>query len=422
MSGSRNKFIKEIAGYVQKYAPKYGVACCSAVIAQACLESAYGTSGKAKYHNYFGLKYRAGRVPCASGCFVGGSSEQLSNGKYVKISAKWFKFASMEKGVEGYFQFINIDNYKNLKGVTDPDTYLQRIRKDGYATSLDYVKNCLAIVKAYDLTQYDQAKTEEKEGENVSAPKITKNISRYNHSSRNGYGIKYIVIHYTGNRTDTAKANANYFATGNRNASAHYFVDRTSIYQSVEDSRAAWHVGVNYGRNNLFGTCNNRNSIGIEMCSTGGKIADATFGRTVELTRYLMQKYSIPASKVVRHYDVCSKQCPGWRGWIPQNETTWKEFKAAIAQENKKASTGKAYGGSFPVLPAKGYLCKGDTGIAVERLQSFLKWYGVYDDRIDGSFGPNTELAVCQFQRSEDLTIDTWFGPVCLAKAKTVKK
>ena len=45
--------------------------------------------------------------------------------------------------------------------------------------------------------------------------------------------IKYIVIHYTGNdsRTDTAKAECNYFKNGNtRYAGAHYFVDnRTSL-------------------------------------------------------------------------------------------------------------------------------------------------------------------------------------------------
>lgn len=46
----------------------------------------------------------------------------------------------------------------------------------------------------------------------------------YSYSSRE---VKYIVIHYTGNSKDTAKANANYFAGGSRGASAHYFVDNT---------------------------------------------------------------------------------------------------------------------------------------------------------------------------------------------------
>lgn len=148
-------FIARIAPLVQKIAPKYGITCNSAVIAQACLESAYGTSNKAKYHNYFGLKYREGRVSCHSGVFTDGSSEQLGNGSYIPISTDWYKFASMEKGVEGYFQFINTANYANVKGISDPLNYLTRIRSDGYATSLNYVTNVMSVVKKYNLTQYD---------------------------------------------------------------------------------------------------------------------------------------------------------------------------------------------------------------------------------------------------------------------------
>lgn len=411
--GKAEEFIKRIAPVVQKYAPKYGITCCSAVIAQACLESAYGTSDKARRHNYFGLKYRPGRVTCYSGHFTDGSSEQLTNGKYVKIQTTWFKFDSVEKGIEGYFQFVDTPNYANLKNVSDPATYLRNIRADGYATSLDYVDNCMAVVRKYNLTKYDP-----KGGVSLSAPKIIKMISKYNNSSRKGNSIKYIVIHYTGNTTDTARANANYFATGNRNASAHYFVDKSSIYQSVEDSMAAWHVGVNYGSGNLFGKCTNRNSIGIEMCSDAGMIASATYKRTVELTRYLMKKYGIPASRVVRHYDVCSKRCPGWKGWIPTNETKWKQFLKDIQGKISDSM----YTGTFPKLPEKGYICKGDTGAEVKHLQKFLAWYGTYTDSIDGSAGPNTDKAIRQYQSAEGLKVDGSFGPASLAHAKTVRK
>ena len=47
---------------------------------------------------------------------------------------QWCKFKDMENGVIGYFDFINIPNYKNLKGVTDPRKYLENIKADGYAT------------------------------------------------------------------------------------------------------------------------------------------------------------------------------------------------------------------------------------------------------------------------------------------------
>ena len=146
-------------------------------------------------------------------------------------------------------------------------------------------------------------------------------------------GRKYIVIHYTGNSTDTAKANANYFYSTNRGASAHFFVDENDVYEVVAPNNTSWAVGVNYGYNNLFGKCTNYNSINIEMCSIKGKISDKTFANTVALTKKLMKKYGIPASCVVRHYDVCSKICPGWTGWVGDNETIWKMFKNALGKE-----------------------------------------------------------------------------------------
>lgn len=315
-------FIKEIAPIVQRLTAKYGYGVNSAIIAQACIESAYGTSTKAKHHNYFGLKYRGSRVTCSSGFFEDGSSEETKGGKLVKIVAKWYGFESMEKGVEGYLQFIGIQNYAEARKQKEPYKYLQALKSAGYATSSAYVANNMSVIEKWNLENYD--------AKGVDDLKINKMISDYNHESRSGQAIKYIVLHYTGNRTDNAKNNANYFAGGDRGASAHYFVDTGSIYQSVYDADAAWHVGRNYGRGNLFGKCTNKNSIGIEMCSSNGRIPAATINRAVKLTKMLMAKYGVPAARVVRHYDVCSKACPGWSGWLPSNESKWSAFKMQL--------------------------------------------------------------------------------------------
>lgn len=325
-------FIGKIAPIVQKMTNWYGYGVNSAIIGQACLESAYGQSGKAKYHNYFGLKYRPDRVKCFSGTFTDGSSEQLANGEYVPITDRWYAFSSMEAGVEGYLQFISVANYTSARNQTDPRRYLIALKEAGYATSQKYVDNVMGVINNYNLTKYDVKVTDISKGavKVIQKPTITHMISKYNHESRNGQAISYIVLHYTGNQTDTAKANANYFYGGNRGASAHYFVDSNSIYQSVEDSEAAWHVGKNYGSNNLFGKCTNKNSIGIEMCSTKGLITSNTVSNAVALTRYLMALYGIKADHVVRHWDVCSKRCPGWTGWIPPDESLWKAFKAQL--------------------------------------------------------------------------------------------
>lgn len=146
-------------------------------------------------------------------------------------------------------------------------------------------------------------------------------------------GRRYIVIHYTGNATDTAAGNANYFRSNYRGASAHYFVDTANVYEVVSPNDTAWAVGVDYGNGqDLFSVCKNWNSINIEMCSVNGRIPQATIDNTVELTKSLMKRYGIPASHVVRHWDVCRKRCPGWAGWLPGDEHIWNSFKAALTQ------------------------------------------------------------------------------------------
>jgi len=125
-------------------------------------------------------------------------------------------------------------------------------------------------------------------------------------------GIKFIAIHYTANNGDTAKGNCNYFSAANRNASAHYFVDETSVYQSVEDGDTGWSVGA---KNYAHSTCRNPNSISIEMCSKRDAkgayyIEPVVVAKTIELTKILMAKYNVPVSNVLRHYDITGKNCP----------------------------------------------------------------------------------------------------------------
>lgn len=152
---TKQEFIEAIAKSVIKYAPQFNIKVYSPIIAQACLESGYGTSYKAQFHNYFGLKYRPDRVTCNNGYFKDGGSEQRTDGSYNPISTDWYSFEDMEKGVLGYFQFINTTNYASVKNISDPYQYLVNIRAAGYATSLDYVKKVWKTLQDNGLTRYD---------------------------------------------------------------------------------------------------------------------------------------------------------------------------------------------------------------------------------------------------------------------------
>lgn len=157
---------------------------------------------------------------------------------------------------------------------------------------------------------------------------INRKISLVNWTDRNTKP-KYIVVHYVG-AVSTAKNNADYFYSAYRGASAHYFVDETSIWQVVDDLDSAWHCGSETGIY-YHPECRNTNSIGIEMCvkKKNGKwyFEDATVNNTIELIKYLMDKYDIPASHVIRHYDVTHKTCP--EPYV-RDTAAWNAFKARL--------------------------------------------------------------------------------------------
>lgn len=118
----------------------------------------------------------------------------------------------------------------------------------------------------------------------------------YTYSSR---VVKFIVIHYTGNAKDTAKANATYFHNGSRGASAHLFTDDDSCYQSVALNNVAWAVG---GTKVYKHTeCRNINSISIEMCCSGNSIvSEKTINNTAHLCAELCKYIGITADTVIR--------------------------------------------------------------------------------------------------------------------------
>lgn len=151
---TNQEFIEAVAKCVRKYAPAYGIKCCSAIIAQAILESGWGKSRlAAQYHNYFGLK-------CGSG-WTGASvnmstQEEYSPGTMTTISDNFRAYPSMDAGIKGYFEFIQYPRYHNLRGITDPKQYLETIRADGYATSYSYVTSTYSVVTAHNLTKYDK--------------------------------------------------------------------------------------------------------------------------------------------------------------------------------------------------------------------------------------------------------------------------
>lgn len=234
----QENFINAIAPYCVKYAKKYGFKLASPSIAQACLESGYGTSSKAKHHNYFGLKYRVNRLTVNNGTFIDGGSEQQKDGKYVPIKDQWFNFDSMEKGVEGYFQFINVVNYNKVKNSVTPLQYLQEIKAAGYATSLNYVNNVNNVILKWNLNKYD----EELKGDNKMSNSNLVNcvVKSPNHSGKRTHTIDRISPHCVVGQL-TAEAIGNCFTSPSRKASCNYGIGKDGrVVLCVDEANRSW--------------------------------------------------------------------------------------------------------------------------------------------------------------------------------------
>ena len=149
---------------------------------------------------------------------------------------------------------------------------------------------------------------------------------RGNYTPRQGQArtIQYIVVHYTANSGDTAQNNLDYFAREVTGTSAHYFVDRASVRQSVLDTDIAWHCGAERYQHP---ECRNSNSIGVEMCDSVGAVPAATRERTAAFVRELMERYQVPLENVLRHYDVTGKRCPA--PWV-DSPGEWEKFKSML--------------------------------------------------------------------------------------------
>lgn len=316
---SNQSFIEQIAALVKKYAPSYGIVVYSPIIAQAILESASGTSELAvNAHNYFGLKYRKNRCKTCIGIYTKVGSEQNADGSYTSSSMEWCKFADMENGVIGYFDFINISNYANLKGVTDPKQYLENIKADGYATSLNYVDNLMNVISRYNLISYDK---EVNEMGYTNSPLVSYTKISPNRTSPRNHAIDTITIHCVVGQC-SVETLGNIFAPTSRQASSNYGVGvdgRIGMY--VEEKDRSWCSS---------NATNDHRAITIEVASDTTHpyaVNDKAYAALIDLVTDICKRNGIKkliwsTSKSDRvnhkngcnmtvHRDYANKSCPG---------------------------------------------------------------------------------------------------------------
>lgn len=207
----QESFINEIAPLIQREGKARGYTIVSTVIAQACIESRWGLSGLAKYHNYFGLK-------CGSkwkGAFVTmNTKEEYTQGQLTTIRDSFRAYNNMSDGVKGYYEFIGSTRYANLKLASTPRQYAEYLKSDGYATSSTYVNTLVNTVNAHDLARFDVPMeiidTAPKTGNPYREPIINVKFNSRGNNVRwlqfelNRYGYRLVVDGIAGEKTITA--------------------------------------------------------------------------------------------------------------------------------------------------------------------------------------------------------------------------
>ena len=438
---TEQEYIDAIAPAVQKACKRYGYLP-SVLIAQSCLENGYGIpsywdntqiEALLAHNNMVGIKSELLSSTWADKTVWPGKSltkrtPETYNGKNVIITDNFRIYDNIEQSFADFLLFLtyaSTDGKKPKYGpavlsIKDPEQLIKAVHSRGYATGPTYATNVMRIIHKHNLTKYDDLTGVEPTkytpgyGKDTPAQSEGIQINRKYITANNSYSDNTpvaIVIHNTDNfrAGADAKSHAEWLATDtDTGMSWHYAVDDHSIYQCLPHNRGAFHVGKNYGSNNLFSTYggrNHRNTIAIEMCVNKGYDYEKAFQNTVKLTRHLMKELNIPAERVFQHYDICSKDCPSQI----RKHGDWARFKSLIGSGAPAADT------------AADYITVGARGEEVRQMQRMLIacGYACGSYGADGIFGTATSAALKAFKAAAGMEHNDHYGAKTAEKLKT---
>jgi N-acetylmuramoyl-L-alanine amidase len=179
--------------------------------------------------------------------------------------------------------------------------------------------------------------------------KLTSDYSyNFNTPKRSKKRIKFIIIHYTGMRKESAAIRR--LKDPKSKVSSHYYIKKNgSVLNLVPDLYEAWHAGKSNWKNfRLL----NKDSIGIEITNPGHEYGYKNFSKKQilslkKLLKYLMKKYKIGIKSILGHSDISPdrKKDPGekfpWQKLAQSRLARWHklDLKEIKRFRNKNLST-----------------------------------------------------------------------------------
>lgn len=216
-------FVEKIAPMVQKVFCDCRGVNPSVVIAQAILESGYGTSKLSKYNNIFGLNnYNDGYLINAG--FVVIEVPQEKNGKLYYNYERMATFNNLIDCICSLKKWYTRSKYIEplREAGNDSTKQITAIKNCGYATDSEYVAKIVKIISDWNLKQYDSLYTIQCGAYSIEANAIAE-IKRLNKLFKTNqfyldysdyYRVHYNKTHDKNHLSEWLKANNNILPRG----------------------------------------------------------------------------------------------------------------------------------------------------------------------------------------------------------------
>jgi len=176
-------------------------------------------------------------------------------------------------------------------------------------------------------------------------PKMTNNNYSPNFSlpKRKRNKIKFIIIHYTGMKKETAAIKR--LCNPATKVSSHYFIKKNGeILNLIPDLYEAWHAGKSKWKN--YNSLN-KYSIGIEIHNSGHNYFCENYSsnqiRSLKiLLKKLIKNYKVKKKNILGHSDISPdrKKDPGekfpWKDLSKYKLANWHSLEEKILRKNRK--------------------------------------------------------------------------------------
>ena len=255
-------FIEKIGLFAQKDMQESGILA-SVTIAQACLESGYGTTDLAqKANNIFGMKAMLScnnweTVWDGKSTYGKYTKEQDDYGNERTVWAEFRKYPDIQTSIKDHSCYLtgamNGDKkrYEGLIGEKDYRTAIQIIKDGVYATDVNYVDKICKLIEKWGLTDYDKAKEGNTMKLNLEKKYMTNNPCYKRGARRTPIGMQLHTIGCAQGTADAVRENMN---RPDYEAAVNAIVDADvegRVLLTLPDWMRSWADG-GYGNDNLY--------------------------------------------------------------------------------------------------------------------------------------------------------------------------